>query len=521
LFFQPTSPIEVKNILNYLTSNATGYDDISPYMVKQCSETLSKPLAHIINQSMLSGIVPDELKISKIIPIHKSGERNCFSNYIPIAILPFFSKVLEKIIKERLISFLNISNSIYKLQFGFRKDHNTENAVLYAINNVINNLEEGKFCISIFLDLQKAFDLVDHKILLGKLEHYGIRGIALDWFKSYLSNRKHFVEINNIASTTNNVPCSVPQGSVLGPILFILFINDFQNSINTDQDNNNMTNGTSIIFADDTSLLITNKNIDELYFITNNLLKKVETWTKMNNLRINIEKTKYMLFKTKNTRTPDNLPPLYLGGQKIDRVNNYKFLGIYVDDKLTWKTHIQHICTKLSKTTGILYRASSILTDAAIRMLYYSICHPHLLYGVLLWGNTYKTHLQSLITIQKRLIRIIAKANRLEHTANLFKELRIIKLFDIYSLKLNIFMYLHNRKSLSQIFNPMFRSNPNPYSTRNQNEYQLPNCRTNLKKMFVSYQGPHYFNKLPGSIKSLGNVNLFKSNLKRVILESY
>jgi len=286
----------------------------------------------------------------------------------------------------------------------------------------------------------------------------------LDWFKSYLSNRKHFVEINNIASTTNNVPCSVPQGSVLGPILFILFINDFQNSINTDQDNNNMTNGTSIIFADDTSLLITNKNIDELYFITNNLLKKVETWTKMNNLRINIEKTKYMLFKTKNTRTPDNLPPLYLGGQKIDRVNNYKFLGIYVDDKLTWKTHIQHICTKLSKTTGILYRASSILTDAAIRMLYYSICHPHLLYGVLLWGNTYKTHLQSLITIQKRLIRIIAKANRLEHTANLFKELRIIKLFDIYSLKLNIFMYLHNRKSLPQIFNPMFRSNPNPYS---------------------------------------------------------
>ena len=279
--------------------------------------------------SIYKGEVPSALKIAKVIPIYKKGDKGEYGNYRPISLLPTFSKIYEKIIHKRLYSYVINRSIIYESQYGFRQGHSTVNAISELIENIIEGFDKQESTLAVFLDLSKAFDTIDHSILLKKLEFYGIRGKALDWFVSYLKNRQQFVSLDGHNSETLDIKCGVPQGSVLGPLLFIIYTNDLPHTLKHSK---------SILFADDTNLFKTSKDISELFNHVNSDLKVITEWFYSNHLSLNTTKTHYVLFTlTKHNTTSQHI---YLGGTLIERKQYVRFLGILVDDKLSWKYHI-------------------------------------------------------------------------------------------------------------------------------------------------------------------------------------
>ena len=260
-FMSPVSETYVIDLINSLQPNkAPGFDEVSNKVLKLSSHFIVKPLTHIINLSFLNGVFPDNLKIAKIIPLYKKGDKFLGSNYRPISLLPAFHKILEKIMKNRLYDFLSDNNILYEFQFGFRKNRSTNLALLDVVNDIYSNLDNKKFGIGIYLDLQKAFDTVNHEILLQKLEHYGIRGQANKWFTSYLTNRYQYTYTNEASSKRSMVECGVPQGSVLGPLLFILYIKDISHALDK---------GVPKLFADDANLFLFSEDINRLFFNAN------------------------------------------------------------------------------------------------------------------------------------------------------------------------------------------------------------------------------------------------------------
>ena len=256
-------------------SNAQGYDRISTSLLKQIIHVIADPLAHIFNQSLQQGVFPDLFKIAKVNPIFKKGDSHEISNYRPISLLPSISKVLEKIVYNRLFDFLNTHNILNSNQYGFRKNHSTDQALIQIYDKITNAMANKQHVIGIFLDLSKAFDTLDHNILLYKLEFYGIRGQALSWFKDYLIKRKQYVTFNGLNSDLLPVECGVPQGSILGPLLFLLYVNDLSNTSSL---------LSFVLFADDTNIFCSHTKLESLVNILNNELSKVSNWFKCNKL---------------------------------------------------------------------------------------------------------------------------------------------------------------------------------------------------------------------------------------------
>ena len=324
MYCEPPNKSEVLEIIEGLkSSKSPGNDNIGPKLLKFVSTELVTPLTYIYKLSFESGTVPDELKIAKIIPIFKKGETTLPANYRPISLLSVFDKILEKLMFKRVTNFLNKNNVIYKNQFGFRKHHSTTLALIEAIDNLYKLLDENKTVIGLFLDFEKAFDTVNHEILLYKLNNYGIRGTTHEWFKNYLTNRKQFVSVDGVSSSLLDIQCGVPQGSILGPLLFLIYINDIHNSV----PERNIK-----LFADDANIFLHSKTVEESVKLTQTCLANIQRWCSANKISINYSKTTYSIFSRGVT---NDYTEIAVGSHKISRAYASKYLGVIIDEKLT------------------------------------------------------------------------------------------------------------------------------------------------------------------------------------------
>ena len=400
------------------TNTATGHDGISAKLLKTAAPILTRPLQRLLNYSISSSMFPSSWKIARVAPIHKNGPKDECHNYRPISVLSTLSKVLEKHVSISLYSYLQDNNLIYINQSAFRAHHSTETALIRLTDRLLFNMDQDKLTGMIFIDFRKAFDVIDHATLLQKLQLYGATSSTVEWFQSYLSERKQYVQLSNHVSSILSITDGIPQGSNLGPILFLLFINDLPLHVNS---------STVDIYADDVTLYAASHRNSYHHIKTalSNDLNSIAQWSCMNKMVINDEKTKSMLITGMRQRNliDDITLDMYINNNAINQVRSHKLLGIELDDNLTFTTHIEEHCKKLSKRIGLLRHISPYLKRPQRELFYNTVIKPTLLYGSSVWSYGNKDLETSILKLQKRAARIILGVERQTRSVDMFNSL--------------------------------------------------------------------------------------------------
>ena len=388
-------------------------------------------------------------------------------------------------------------------------------SVFNLLNSITKSFDDGNFCLGIFLDLSKAFDTIDHTILLSKLEHYGVRGIALSWFKSYLLKRSQHVVVDGVKSQSGYIQYGVPQGSVLGPLLFLIYINDIINSSKL---------FSYSLFADDTSLLLSHKNIVTLMTVANDEIKKLLAWFCCNKLvLLNVQKTKCIIFRSRGKTIPNDIDTLNVGGHNVVRSEHVQFLGVIVDEHLTWKPHIESVCTKVSRSVGVICRLRYILPERILRTLYNSNVLPYLTYfNVASMGNTFQTHIDKLKVLQKKIIRLVTNSDFRQSSKPLFLQLKLLPLDELVSFNCLIFMFkLQSCPQFCQLKDLFaLKSQIHNYNTRQRNLLHRPHVRTNVSLNSFRTTCIKEWNQLPVDIRNSTTFSRFKVQCKTFLFDN-
>ena len=431
--FQYTTPDSIEKMIGDLKpKSSAGYDNLSSKLLTVYIKCIiSRPLSIIINQSLCSGIFPSKLKLAKVIPLYKKEDQRVFGNYRPISLLSSISKIFEKDAFKQILEYFTSNNLLFESQYGFRENHSTELAALEFIDRIKLEMDRKKIPISIFMDLSKAFDTLNHDILLTKIQYYGIQGIALNWFQSYLTNRSQYVQYNDTSSSIREIETGVPQGSILGPLLFIIYMND----IHTVSDKFSF-----ILYADDTTLIsplcsfshCSHNNMNYVSTMINLELTKISDWLAVNKLSLNAAKTKFMLFHNyQKIIDEDDIPHLTINDTVVGRVTEFNFLGLTINECMNWNSHSSKISNKISRTLGVMIRLKRYLPFSALKLMYSSLILSHLQFAITSWGFEW----ERLSKLQKLAIRIMTNSKYNAHTDPLFKSLKLLKIKDIFDVQ--------------------------------------------------------------------------------------
>lgn len=499
LFLTPIDNIEMIEHINSLKINAAGGDDnISAKIIKYNYQNMLIPLKHLANLIFGTGIYPDILKTATVIPIFKQGDKKQTNNYRPITLTSTVSKLIEKCIKKRLLAFLDKYKLIDANQFGFREGSNTEKAICKVTEDILKTLDQGKKVVAIFLDLMKAFDTVDHHILLRRLENIGVRGITNNLIRSYLSGRMQSVRLNDTKSDKRLVEYGVPQGTVLAPILFNIYINGLLSVLKE---------GNVYCFADDTVIIINDSDWDMVKTKSELAMFKVKKWLDNSLLSLNTDKTKFVAFSLMSRNLPTfqnitlhsyncNLNDLCQCDQLIERTKNVKYLGIMMDENLSWKDHIMYITNKIRKLIYKFYELRNIFTFKMLKIIYQSLVESIICYGLVVWGSAGKMVLKKLEIAQKAILKIILFKKKRYPSILVYKDSQTLNPKQLYIKTILRFM-LQNPNYRETLIN-------HGKNTRGEtkNNITLCNPRHTTCQNHIYYAGPKLFNMLPHNIRN-------------------
>ena len=519
MFFMPTDVTEIKDIIQKLPNKgSSGYDGISNKLIKCLLNNLTEPLIYVCNKSLQEGIFPDAMKHANVVPLYKSKSKLEKINYRPISLLLTLSKILEKLVHKRTYSFLQASNILYAGQYGFREKHSCEHAVSELVGQVVKNQTKNKHTAAVFLDLSKAFDTLNHEVLLNKLHIYGIRGKVHSWFKSYLENRTLSVKcIDNItgpAIYSDSLPITygTTQGSCLGPLLFLIFTNDLHLHLKFT---------TCILFADDTTLYMSSSNVNYLRFGVQHDLESLSDWFKANSLTLNLTKSECVFF-TRSKKLQNLDLSLKVSNITLPTVRNTKFLGIWIDNNLDWNKHVDVLTSKLKQKIKMISIKRRYLSAHCKKILYYAQFCSHLSYGILLWGNMCsKEKLRKLQKLQTNCIKLFEpNSDRPLEDSMILSVTQMIKLANC---KLMHDFLSHNlpkniMECLEKDANDQTLKKTHSYGTRNKHKLNIPKQDNSLYSRSYLLSTIREFETLPVVTQKIKNKRLFNIACKKYLL---
>ena len=521
MYMKPTSPEEISNIINTLANkNSHGYDKISNKLLKKLRPVVLTPLVIIFNRSMEEGVFPDAMKIADTVPLHKAKCSEDCNNYRPISLLLTISKVLEKTIYSRTVTFFDKNKLFYNSQYGFRKNHSCSDAIMELTGEILKNKENGIHTASVFIDLSKAFDTLDPDILLQKMNRYGIRGLVHDWFRSYMKNHKLRVKcsVENGQEMTYSklydVEYGAPQGSCLGPLLFLIFTNDLCK---------NLEHCGAILFADDTTLYKGHRSLKYLKWCVETDMANLADWFRANKLTLNVGKTVMLLFRATNCNNVSEY--IEIDNMKLYESECTKFLGVWIDNKLNWKKHTTLLINKIKRNSTLLKNTKALFTKNTLKLIYYSHIHSHLTYGINVWGGMVSK--ETLNKIQRALNKCLLLVNKKNDPGVQKNEtfLSVTNLIRLEHLKLSY--RLLNKTLPPKIISLLTTDQKNKsltklhsYSTRNEGKMNLPNPKNNSYSKSFLYQTNKEIMLLPQKIITSPTLSTFVSSVKKLLTDA-
>ena len=506
--FSPISSSNVFSLLNKLSkSKATGLDNISAKLIRECADLISIPLCNIFNNSLSSGLFPDDWKCARVTPLFKQGERTDINNYRPISVISIIAKVFERIVYDQLYSFLANEEIITNQQSGFRSLHSTVTALLEATDSWALDIDRGNVNAVVFLDLKKAFDTVDHGVLLGKLSLYGIQESAYDWFKSYLNNRTQKCVVNGSLSKVCSLGCGVPQGTILGPLLFLIYINDLPNCLSFCQPR---------MYADDTHITYASAHLHSMQSSLNRDLSNIHKWLLSNKLTLNSTKTEFMLIGSRQKlSTLSESLELSIDNIPIKQVSTAKSLGILIDNNMAWHSHIDKLSKKIASGIGAIKRIRPFVSPEILHYIYNALVQPHFDYCSIVWGNCGKTLSERLQKLQNRAARILTSSSYDADARFLLQQLGWKDLITQRQIQVALMVFKALNDLAPDHLSSMFteRSTSGYVLRDSTNKLNVPLPKTNYLKRSFSYRGATVWNSLPCNLRQEKSLNRFKQLL--------
>jgi hypothetical protein len=513
LLFTRANALEVESVIDKM-KNKSNSSNIPLRVLKFIKNDVSLYISKLFNLSLNNGIYPDLFKCARMIPLFKSGSRSKMSNFRPISLLSLFNKIFEKMLFVRLNSFISDCNILSEYQFGFRLGKDTQRATLRLLSQVLPCLGSSRRAACIFLDFKKAFDTIDHQILSRKLHRYGIQGRTLDLIRSYLKNRFHFVQIDNKKSKMLECNVGVPQGSVLGPLLFILYTNDLHYLFKDVR---------PIMFADDTALTQVNECPIALEFNVNYLLYKIGDWCNFNRLALNCLKTKWMYFSYRR----DYIPKLIINHEIIERVDSFKYLGFHIDDRLNHNVHVRLLTGKLNRLFFISKIICRYCSNEAARSFYFGMVHSIITYGLLVWGGAllYGATTTRMQRLHDKIILNLFRNNdeTMGDINKIYKRERLMKLSDIYRVKCcqTIYQILNENYAPFLLDDLLSLVRNHEYNTRRRGDFLLPLPQVRSVRLNFLYRAVGEWNELDGNLRESVSSYVLRKKMTKKIIDEY